>query len=84
MPNIYRTNELEVASFLKATGHRLLGAQPSGRLIEFHFDASAEGAVDAYFAGTQLSARELFEAHCSLRALIQQVKEHAANCPRSS
>lgn len=72
----YKTNELELASFLKAQGHKLLGVEPKGRLVEFHFDASAEKAVEEYFAVTQLAARELFEAHCSLRALIQQVKSH--------
>jgi hypothetical protein len=44
--------------------------------VEFYFPASAESAVEDYFAGVQLAARELFEAHRSLRALIQQVREH--------
>jgi hypothetical protein len=72
----YKTNELELASFLKAEGHKLLDAELKGRLVEFHFPVSAERAVQAYFAGAHLSARELFEAHRSLRALIQQVREH--------
>jgi hypothetical protein len=72
----YRTTELELASFLKARGHALLRAQLKGRLVEFYFPASAESAVEDYFAGAQLAARELFEAHRSLRALIQQVREH--------
>jgi hypothetical protein len=72
----YTTNELELASFLKAQGHRLLGAELRGRLVEFHFPASAESAIEDYFAGAQLPARELFETHRSLRALIQQVKGH--------
>ena len=72
----YITTELELASFLKADGHRLLGADVRGRLVEFHFPVSAESAIGRYFAGAQLSARELFEAHRSLRALIQQVREH--------
>ncbi len=75
----YTTVELELAAFLKAAGHKLLGARPSGRLVEFAFDASAESAVEQYFAGAQLSARELFEAHRSLRALIQQVREHQSH-----
>jgi len=54
----------------------LLRAQLKDRLVEFFFPASAEKAVDDYFAGVQLSARELFEAHRSLRALIQQLKSH--------
>jgi hypothetical protein len=77
MPNTqYKTTELELASFLKARGQRLLRAQLKGRLVEFYFPASAESAVEDYFAGAQLSARELFEAHRSLRALIQQIKSH--------
>lgn len=79
MPNLYRTSELEVASFLKAQGHKLLGADLKGKLVEFHFDASAEGAVEDYFAGASLSARESFEAHRSLRALIAQIHEHRSN-----
>jgi hypothetical protein len=72
----YTTNELELASFLKAQGHRLLGAELRGTLVEFYFPASAESAIEGYFAGVELSARELFEAHRSLRALIQQLKGH--------
>ena len=72
----YKTTELELASFVKAQGHRLLRAQLKNRLVEFYFSASAENAVEDYFAGAQLSARELFEAHRSLRALIQQIRSH--------
>src|SRR5690349_15333362 len=72
----YKTTELELASFLKARGQKLLRASLRGRLVEFYFPASAENTVEDYFAGAQLSARELFEAHRSLRALIQQVREH--------
>ena len=79
----YTTNELELASFLKAEGHRLLGAELRGRLVEFYFPASAEGAIEGYFAGASLSARELFEAHRSLRALIQQIKQHRSERNRT-
>lgn len=72
----YRTQELELASFLKARGHDLINVQLRGKLVEFQFDTSAENAVEDYFAGAHLSARELFEAHRSLRTLIQQLKEH--------
>ena len=33
----YKTTELELASFLKAQGQRLLRAQLKGRLVEFYF-----------------------------------------------
>jgi hypothetical protein len=74
----YRTSELELASFLKARGHDLINVQLRGKLVEFQFDTLAEKAVQDYFTGAQLSARELFEAHRSLRTLIQQLKEHNA------
>lgn len=84
MPNnLYRTSELELASFLKAHGHKLLGTEVNGKLVEFHFDASAEGAVEHYFAGASLPARDLFEAHRSLRALIVQIREHSSQHKRS-
>jgi len=73
----YRTNELELAAFLKARGHKLIGTQPDGRLILFSFPESASADADGYFAGTEVSATELFEAHRHLRALIQQVKQHS-------
>jgi hypothetical protein len=79
----YRTSELELASFLKAEGHKLLRAELKGKLVEFQFDASAENAVDDYFAGASLSARDLFEAHRSLRALIVQIHEHTSNRRRT-
>jgi len=74
----YRTSELELAAFLKTRGHRLVGAKPNGRLVTFEFDASAADDANNYFSGAQTPARDLFEAHRSLRALIQQVREHAS------
>jgi hypothetical protein len=75
MTGLYQTNELEVAAFLKARGHKLLEAKPQGRLVTFGFEAGAAAEVEAYFAGAEIAAQRLFEAHRSLRALIQQVKE---------
>ena len=72
----YRTTELELAAFLKANGNRLLNAKPQGSIVAFEFDPSASSDAEAYIAGASLPARELFEAHRSLRALIQQVREH--------
>lgn len=73
----YRTSELELAAFLKSRGHRLLSAKMAGRVVAFEFEADAAEEVSLYFSGAESSARELFEAHRSLRALIQQVREHA-------
>ena len=75
METTYKTSELELASFLKTRGHKLIGARPLGRIVEFSFDGDAAGDLDAYIGGAEVPAPELFEAHRSLRALIQQVKE---------
>jgi predicted O-methyltransferase YrrM len=75
----YQTTELELAAFLKARGHRLLEASPQGRLVSFAFVEEAAGDAQQYFAGAEISARELFEAHRHLRALIQQLKQHINN-----
>jgi hypothetical protein len=82
-PNEYVTTELEIASFLKAAGQMLTSTLPRGRLVEFHFPQEALEHVDAYFSGAQLPARDLFEAHRSLRALIQQVKERQTQADRN-
>jgi hypothetical protein len=74
----YRTTELEIASYLKARGHRLVSANLDGRFVAFEFDPTAAADVPSYFGGGEVPARELFEAHRSLRALIQQVKEHSS------
>jgi predicted O-methyltransferase YrrM len=74
----YRTTELELAAFLKARGHRLLSAKQNGKMVTFEFIPDAAKDADNYFSGAESSARELFEAHRSLRALIQQVREHSS------
>ncbi len=74
----YRTSELEIASFLRARGHRLTSAKLDGRFVVFEFDPAASTDVPTYFSGAETPARELFEAHRSLRAMIQQVREHTS------
>jgi hypothetical protein len=75
MPQPYTTDELELAAFLKARGHRLVGATPTGSLVTFAFDPSAQADLAEYFAGAEISARELFQAHRHLRVLIKQIKQ---------
>jgi hypothetical protein len=78
----YKTTELEIASFLKARGHRLVAAKMDGRFVAFEFEPAAASDVAAYFSGAETSARGLFEAHRGLRAMIQQVREHSAQQTR--
>jgi hypothetical protein len=78
LPNpTYKTTELELAAFLKARGYRLASANLDGKFVSFEFESAAAGDARNYFTGAETSARELFEAHRSLRALIQQVREHS-------
>jgi hypothetical protein len=79
----YQTTELEIAAFLKARGHRLVQVIPAGRLACFEFEQAAEPDVTTYMSGALVSARELFEAHRHLRALIQQLKQHSNQQNRS-
>ena len=74
----YHTTELELASFLVARGHRLVSAKLDGKFVAFEFEPAASTDANNYFAGAETSARELFQAHRSLRALIQQVREHTS------
>ena len=76
MTSLYRTNELEIASFLKAKGHNVKDPRIEGHIVSFGFDPSAAADVDNYFRGIEVPARNLFEAHRALRALIQQLKQH--------
>ena len=56
----YRTSELEIASYLKARGHRLLSANLDGRFVAFEFDSSASADVPTYFGGGEASAQRAF------------------------
>jgi hypothetical protein len=68
-----------LTSYLKSKHHRVQKALPQCKIVTFSFDDSVVPDVDAYFGGAQVPAKELFEAHRCLRALIQQVKEHKNN-----
>ena len=74
-PQLYTTDELELAAYLKARGHRLIDAAATGTLVTFSFAPSAQADLAEYFAGAEISARELFQAHRHLRALIEQIKQ---------
>ncbi len=72
----YITTELDIASFLVASGHRVLFAVPQGALVQFMFDPSVAPAVEEYFAGAALPVQEVFKAHRHLRTVVKQVKIH--------
>ena len=72
----YITTELDIASFLMASGHRMLDAQPQGSLVQFVFDPAVTADVEAYFAGATLPVQEVFRAHRHLRTVVKQVKIH--------
>jgi len=72
----YRTTELDIASYLVASGHRPLDVQPQGGLVEFVFDPSVAPVVEEYFSGASLPVQEVFRAHRHLRTIIKQVKIH--------
>ncbi len=54
----------------------IVATEPDGHLMSFTFEGTASADADAYFLGSSVPARELFEAHRHLRALIQQLKQH--------
>lgn len=72
----YATTELDIASYLVASGHRMLDAQPQSALVEFIFDPSVAADVESYFAGASLPVRDVFQAHRYLRTVVKQVKIH--------
>jgi hypothetical protein len=72
----YVTTELDIASYLLASGHRMLDARPQESLVQFVFDPSVVSEVEAYFAGASLPVQEVFKAHRHLRTVVKQVKIH--------
>jgi hypothetical protein len=68
----FLTSDLNLAAYLLATGHRLLGLEgPAGRR-SFVFARVPQDAVAAYFADAHVSARQLLNALRDLKALLSQ------------
>jgi len=42
------TTDLDLAAYLKTIGRRLIGTQPQGRFVTFHFEPSAGTAAQMY------------------------------------
>jgi len=71
----FHTENLELAAFLLARGHRLVGAISNGRLVSFEFVRSAVPDVANFFSGAvPLPPITLFEHHRTLRSLITTVR----------
>lgn len=68
----FSTNELEIASYLSALGHRLLRTSTEGRMLRFHFPEVAAADARGYFDGASCPARDLLAAMRNLRILVQQ------------
>jgi hypothetical protein len=85
-PDTYRTDNLELASYLLARGHRLIGADPSAPLVAFVFEPGAVGDVANFFSGTTppgttpIPPVKLFEHHRTLRSMIATMR--SASSPR--
>lgn len=80
IPDTYRTDNLELASYLLARGHRLIGADPSAPLVAFVFEPGAAEDVANFFSGTTppgaapIPAVKLFEHHRTLRSMIATIR----------
>lgn len=71
----FHTENLELASYLLARGHHLIGTIPTGRLVIFEFESSAGRDVANFFSGAvPLPPITLFEHHRTLRSLIATVR----------
>jgi hypothetical protein len=79
-PDTYRTDNLELGSYLLARGHRLIGAEPSSPLVTFVFEPRAAEDVANFFSGTtppgaaNIPPVKLFEHHRTLRSMIATMR----------
>jgi hypothetical protein len=71
----YTTLELDVASYLFASGFPLINARQGARgMTEFTFPSEASEIVPEYIAGHAISARVLLEANRQLRNIIRMAR----------
>ena len=76
----YRTDNLELAAYLLARGHRLIGADQTGQLVAFVFEPGAAEDVANFFSGTTpigaapIPPVKLFEHHRTLRSMIATMR----------
>jgi hypothetical protein len=77
------TTDLDLASYLKTIGRRLIGTQPQGRFVAFHFEPSASADAQMYLTGASAPAQSVLATYRELRTLITKT-ERQKNYARTS
>ncbi len=67
-----RISDLNVAAFLLAKGHRLLGTDFGGARVTFLFDAPDSAVSDYFDENCVISPRKLLNALRDLKGILQQ------------
>ena len=73
----FRTQSLELASYLLARGHQLVGTdrEDGSSIVIFVFPGQASRDTASFFAGTiPMPPIKIFEAHRSLRMMVSALK----------
>jgi hypothetical protein len=64
------TTDLDLAAYLKTIGRKLVGTQPQGRFVAFHFEPSAKAEAEMYLTGATAPASAVLANYRELRTLI--------------
>ncbi len=76
-PDTFRTESLELAAYLLARGHQLVGTDrvDDSPMVIFVFPGEAAGDTASFFSGTvPLPPIKIFEAHRTLRMMVSMMK----------
>jgi hypothetical protein len=77
------TTDLDLAAYLKTIGRKLIGTQPQGRFVAFHFEPSAAVDAEMYLTGASAPAQTVLANYRELRTLITKT-ERQKNYARTS
>jgi hypothetical protein len=80
-PDTFRTESLELTSYLLARGYQLIGTDRAddSPMVIFVFPGEAAGDTASFFAGTvPLPPIKIFEAHRTLRMMVSTMKNPGA------
>jgi hypothetical protein len=77
------TTDLDLAAYLKTIGCKLIGTQPQGRFVAFHFEPSAATNAQKYLTGATAPAQTVLANYRELRTLITKT-ERQKNYARSN